>query len=186
MIHNNRTKELISQSIKYLCNYKSLDNITINDIVKNCKISRNTFYYHFRDKQDAINWVFQNDIATQISPITKFPHWSDATLKILKLMENDKCFYIKALNISGQNCFHDFGLYETAEWFESIIDFHLEGRNMNNNIKYFIAKFIAYGLSEIVNEWAKNGMVESAEEIKHRLVSIIDNGLWVAIDELAD
>ena len=42
---------------------KPVDKITVKDIVEDCGISRNTFYYHFKDIMDVLEWSFRR--ATQ-------------------------------------------------------------------------------------------------------------------------
>ena len=43
------TKKAIADSFLKLLREKPLDKITIKDIVEDCGINRNTFYYHFED-----------------------------------------------------------------------------------------------------------------------------------------
>lgn len=43
------TSKAIEESFIRLLNERPLDKITIKDIVDDCGISRNTFYYHFQD-----------------------------------------------------------------------------------------------------------------------------------------
>ena len=50
------TKRALEASLKHLLAKKPLDKITINDIAEECGISRMTFYYHFKDIYDLIEW----------------------------------------------------------------------------------------------------------------------------------
>ena len=43
------TKAAIKASFIKLLNKKSLAKITVKEIVEDCKINRNSFYYHFSD-----------------------------------------------------------------------------------------------------------------------------------------
>ncbi len=43
------TKKAITESFLYLASKKPLEKITVRDIVDDCGINRNTFYYHFQD-----------------------------------------------------------------------------------------------------------------------------------------
>lgn len=58
MSNSDFTKFMIARGLKQLLETKSFTDITIGDIVRHCKMSRNTFYYHFKDKYDVINWIF--------------------------------------------------------------------------------------------------------------------------------
>lgn len=45
----NLTKEAIKKSLIKLLNERPINKITVNDIVEDCGINRNSFYYHFDD-----------------------------------------------------------------------------------------------------------------------------------------
>ena len=47
------TKYMIDKGVKQLLETKDFEQISVGDIARQCKISRNTFYYHFKDKKEA-------------------------------------------------------------------------------------------------------------------------------------
>ncbi len=49
-------KERIAREFAELARTKSIDKITVKDIVEACHITRQTFYYHFQDLIDVIDW----------------------------------------------------------------------------------------------------------------------------------
>lgn len=53
----NMTKNALKASLEKLLAKKPLDKITINDLTSDCGISRMTFYYHFKDIYDLVEWV---------------------------------------------------------------------------------------------------------------------------------
>lgn len=53
------TKNAISNAFLELSSKKSIDKITVKDIVGVCGITRQTFYYHFQDIMDVIEWSLQ-------------------------------------------------------------------------------------------------------------------------------
>ncbi len=53
------TKSMIADAFLQLSEKKSLDKITIKDIVEQCGISRQAFYYHFEDILGVIEWCIQ-------------------------------------------------------------------------------------------------------------------------------
>ena len=57
------TKRALEQSLKNLLLKKPLTKITINDIAEDCGINRMTFYYHFKDIYDLVEWSCLEDAA---------------------------------------------------------------------------------------------------------------------------
>ena len=51
------TQRAIAESLIKLLNERPLDKITIKDIVEDCGINRNTFYYHFEDIPSLVKQI---------------------------------------------------------------------------------------------------------------------------------
>ena len=51
-------KEKIADALIKLLETKTLDKITIKEIVEICNTSRQTFYYYFKDIYDIVEWIF--------------------------------------------------------------------------------------------------------------------------------
>ena len=52
-------KGMISDTFLQISREKSVDKITVKDLVERCGISRQTFYYHFQDILEVIEWSMQ-------------------------------------------------------------------------------------------------------------------------------
>lgn len=57
------TKEILAESFRELAESKSVDKITVQEIVDNCAYSTATFYRHFKDKYDLIAWDYAQKTA---------------------------------------------------------------------------------------------------------------------------
>ena len=49
-------KGMIADAFVSLSGEKPIDKITVKDLVEKCSISRQTFYYHFQDILEVIEW----------------------------------------------------------------------------------------------------------------------------------
>lgn len=52
-------KENIADAFLAMLAQKSIDKISVKDLVEVCNISRQSFYYHFQDIMDVVEWVIQ-------------------------------------------------------------------------------------------------------------------------------
>lgn len=59
----NFTKQAIMETFLRLLDEQPLDKITVREIITECRISRNTFYYHFGDIYALMGAILQRDIA---------------------------------------------------------------------------------------------------------------------------
>ena len=52
-----QTKKIIKDTFWELLEEKPYNKITVQDIVDRCHVNRNTFYYHFQDIRDLVEWI---------------------------------------------------------------------------------------------------------------------------------
>ncbi len=45
---------------------KELSKITITNITEECGVNRQTFYYHFKDIYDLLEWIYKNEVIDEI------------------------------------------------------------------------------------------------------------------------
>jgi len=81
---SNITKIAVAQSLKRMLLIKDLDKITISDITNDCGINRQTFYYHFKDIYDLLEWIFANEVVKKIEK----EYSEEEALEINYLIEN--------------------------------------------------------------------------------------------------
>ena len=175
------TKKAIATSIKELMRKKELQKISVADIVENCGINRQTFYYHFQDKYDLVNWIYYNEVVAAITRNRTYEDWSSAVLEVLNIMKKEQYFYTNALNVTGQNAFQDYFFEATKGLLAEIIEVISQNEHINDDDKDFIAEFYTYGLVGITVQWARRGMKQPPEEIVQRLSNFIDDSKRFAV-----
>ena len=94
------TKERIAQALKALTLRKSFHKITINDISGECGMTRENFYYHFRDKYDIVNWIFLKEIINPISEMEDFESW---VKELIFAIDKDRGVYKKLVGDIGRD-----------------------------------------------------------------------------------
>ncbi len=174
------TKKAISQGLKELMKKKSLDKITIADITEICGLNRQTFYYHFQDKYELVNWIYYNEAISAISKDLTFENWDKKVLELLKIMKEESYFYQNALRDTNSNEFHNYLFCVSNEIFIDIIEHLVQPNDLESIDKTFIAEFLSYGVVGMIVAWAKNGMKQSPENISTHLRAIIEDSKMFA------
>jgi AcrR family transcriptional regulator len=80
------TKQILADSLCKLAESKSVNDITVLDIVNNCGLTAPTFYNHFRNKHDLITWYYIEMWSKILDKIGKEGYeWRDALHEGLRL-----------------------------------------------------------------------------------------------------
>ena len=84
------TKQALANSLKSLLQKKTLNKITIKDIVDDCGVNRQTFYYHFQDVYDLVDWIFHHDFERLLKDYSDYTNWHQGCRRILDYMQENR------------------------------------------------------------------------------------------------
>lgn len=102
MPRSNQTKQLLAQSLQELMATTPLEKISVNDIVDHANVGRNTFYYHFEDKYDLVNWYFQSGITRFLVELSAYSSWNALLAALETYFLETKCSTAMPLPITGR------------------------------------------------------------------------------------
>lgn len=175
------TKKAIAMSIKDLMKTIPLNKISIQEIVDNCGLNRQTFYYHFSDKFDLVNWIYYTEVMKSIGDCKSYENWSDGMHKTLLYLSNNKAFYINALNTPGQNAFDKYFFNITFELIIGVVKDLSKDMTISENDKKFIADFYTHAFVGIIVQWIKKGMELPPQTVAFKLKEIVDGSMLGAL-----
>ncbi|MBU3127338.1 dihydroxyacetone kinase transcriptional activator DhaS [Clostridium tagluense] len=179
------TKKALALSIKKLMETIPLSKLSIQEIVDNCGINRQTFYYHFKDKFDLVNWIYYTEAIENIDNCKNYAHWTDGMYKTLVYFLSNKSFYINALNTPGQNAFDGYLFEKTYDLIMGVINDISSKIKVSDKDKNFIADFYTYAFVGITVQWIKNSMRESPKTVVGNLNEMIEGSMLSALTRYA-
>ncbi len=112
MADSNITKRALANALKELMSEIPFEKINVAQICEKCDLNRKSFYYHFKDKYDLVNWIFDIDFLSFFASenpdtlSTNEERWNRIEM-FCRLFYQNKDFYHNALKIKGQNSFSD-------------------------------------------------------------------------------
>ncbi|MDD6715832.1 MAG: TetR/AcrR family transcriptional regulator C-terminal domain-containing protein [Firmicutes bacterium] len=152
MADSNATKNALAASMKKLMRKKPFEKISVSDICEDCGINRKSFYYHFRDKYDLVNWIFYVGFIGELDVNSYDSGW-DMYSDMCKYFYREKEFYNAALKIEGQNSFKDY-LIETVS---PLAEFFLKDILPHNEDDSFVVAFVTDALLTSLVRWLSDG-----------------------------
>ena len=92
------TKRALEQSLKNLLLKKPLNKITISDITEDCGINRMTFYYHFQDIYDLLDWTLQEDARHLVANKINLNNWEESIAALFVYMQENRMLVLNAFH----------------------------------------------------------------------------------------
>lgn len=162
------TKKALSLSLKEIMQNTAFSKITIENICENAGISRRNFYRYFPDKYELLNWTYYNDFIEGVSQ-KEHPRTIDLIPDVVRHLEKNREFYLRAFDVTGQNSFRDF-CYERLYPY---MDRDYGSVFPDQRSKEFVFRRIINGVFDSYQEWMRQDRGMSAEEYADYLVGMI-------------
>ena len=161
------TDEKIAKSLKTLMLSKSFEKITVKEITDGAGVIRPTFYNHFSDKYEVIEWIFMHEVIEPGRALVETGMAQEYVKFVLARMKSDHDFYMEAAKIKGQNSFEDIMRNIFQNMFCHYFVIWMNSENMRSKwlTPVRISKFYAYETVFLIKEWMEDNMSESPDEV---------------------
>lgn len=165
-------KEVFVKSLLELSRKKNIEKITVQNILDHSGAARQTFYNHFTDKYDLINYVYHYNVKTIFREYYESMDLYDCIYQVYQLFVQNKQFYTQIFKMECQNNFKMY-LFDNTKYFyiNAIEKQHGKGKISPRLI--YIIDYTCYGATGICMDWIMNGMNESPEEMASKIVDCI-------------
>ena len=175
------TKRALEASLKKLLLQKPLNKITINDITEDCGVNRMTFYYHFKDIYDLVDWIMVEDAAKALEGRQSFENWTDAFLDILHQVQDNKVLVMNVYRSVSREQVEQY-LYKLLDpMLRDFVDRSAQGFTVQDADKQFIIDFYKYGFVGLALEWIRRDMKTDPAIMAERLNTIMQGDLKRAL-----
>lgn len=175
------TKRALEQSLKNLLLKKPLTKITINDIAEDCGINRMTFYYHFKDIYDLVEWSCLEDAKRALDKKKTHDTWQQGLLQIFEAVQENKPFILNVYRCVHREQVEKYLQPLVDQLLLDVINEESTGMTVRDEDKQFIAKIYSYIFIGLMLDWIKDDMHEDPQQIGNRLAKLINGSMSAAL-----
>ncbi len=164
------TKREIAESLKKLIISTPMEKITINDIVQGANVIRPTFYNHFKDKYEVLEYIVREDLLMPIRPLLVNDMIVEGVTLLLSSAKNEWEFYSHAVWIEGQNSFESITRQEVINLLLGIME-EKSGGGQKEYYKYSwltreaVAEFYAQSICYMAISWIRRDFLITPKEV---------------------
>lgn len=176
------TKRALEASLKNLMLQKPLDKITINDIAEDCGISRMTFYYHFKDIYDLVEWSCVEDASKALEGKKTYDTWQQGFLQILEAVIANKPFILNVYHSVSREQVEIYLYKLTYDLLIGVVEEKSVGMSVREEDKRFIANFYKFAFVGLILDWIRNGMKDDPQLLTDRLASLVRGNITSALN----
>lgn len=179
------TKRALAQSLVDLLETTPLSKITINDIADHCGVSRMTFYYHFQDVFDLIDWICQEEGAKAIAGRKDRENWQDGFLALCQSVLKNRTFIENVYHSVQREQVENFLFRVCHDMIIDVVEEESHGLMVREEDKQFVADFYKYAFVGIALNWVKTGMKQSPEQLTEQVSTLVNGQIRLALQNYA-
>ena len=160
-------KREICAALKVLMAQKTLNKITIAEIMQSCGMARQHFYYHFEDIYAAVRWMFDQEAVALLRKHEGVLLWQDGLLQLFQYLQENREVCLCAL--------HSVSREHLKRFFRDDINAVIQNniKNLAAQLNYpasdqeinLLTKFYVSALAGITEDWLLGEIQETPEEL---------------------
>ena len=172
---NEETLFLFAKAIKSLIKKQPLDKITVTDIVSTAGKTRQTFYRHFQDKYDLVNWYFEKLVLKSFEEMNQGGSLQEALNLKFAFIEQEHAFFKEAFKSNDYNNLIHYDFCCIYDFYKNYF-YKNTGKTLSSDID-FLLNMYCRGSVDMTVEWVLNDIPIKKEEIVSYLIEAIPDKL---------
>lgn len=184
-----KTKLALAQSLKQLMAERTLDKITVKEVVARCGVNRQTFYYHFRDIYHLLDWLFANE-GQEFSKKHPYAQIDDdgytAIRSLCTYLQDNRDVMMNIYNSLGRELLDRYLCREMATLLTNSLQARADKAGVTQNQLDFLVNFYKHAFVGASLDWFQKGMPGETEEIVALYVPILSGTFESAIKKMAN
>ena len=178
------TKRALEASLKHLLLQKPLHKITINDITEDCGINRMTFYYHFKDIYDLVEWSCEEDARKALAGNRTYDIWQQGFSQILQAVLENKPFIMNVYHSVSREQVENYLYQVTYDLLIGVVEEKSAEMQVARADKEFLADLYKYAFVGLILDWIRRDMKDDPAAMVDRLSEAMHGNITSALERM--
>lgn len=160
-------EQKLAESFKRLALKSPIEKITIKEITDGAGVIRPTFYNHFQDKYELLEWIMRTEILNPVMPLMQKGNLTESLIQIFTNLKQEKEFYRKVVRLEGQNSCEMIVRKIVKEVLLGFINEHVGNQKAAQKglTSDLVAEYYAQSITFAIIEWVHLNMSLSPEQM---------------------
>ena len=171
------TKQLIAETFVELSRQKSIDKVTVKDVVEVCHVSRQTFYYHFQDLTDVMEWMLRQTTEQMLEESLKAKTAEEALYVFVSTISNHtKGVLPKLLESQRRAQLETMLLQAVRAYLHELVNKRLPDLQITYSELQVVIDFYSYGMTGLLLEYSTKEHM-NAEQLTAQIYKLLNHGI---------
>ncbi len=177
------TKKALAAALKRLMVNKPISKITVRELVAECGINRNSFYYHFEDIYALFKWMVESEAVEIVKQYDLMMDYHEVVSFVLDYVENNQYLLTNAYNAIGQAGLKRFLYLDFISCLGNLIDqgARMQGVELDADYREFLCAFYAEAIAGTLLDYITHPQARSREKVIAYVERLLRSTLPAAI-----
>ena len=154
------TKKLLADGLKELLEKKTLDKITVKELVATCGVNRQTFYYNFQDIYELLEWIFVEEGKRVRKETAEKKNWQDRLHAVIDELnkEDNRRLILNAFYSVNPMQIDRFMQNYFRPAVEEILTEYIQNVDISEENREFMIRMYDLFWVDLVMRWIQSGM----------------------------
>ena len=175
-------KYRLAEAVKVCMKTTSVEKITVKEIVDACGTTRQTFYRHFQDKYDLVNWYFDKILLESFEHMGEGETIYEGLVKKFQYIQKEKLFFKMAFKSDDQNCLRDHDFELITRFYTDKIE-KKSGQKLSEHL-HFLLEMYCQGSVYMTIQWVLGRKKTTPRELAKALTEAVPAELKAVFEKL--
>lgn len=166
-----QTKNELANSLKDLMKKTSFRKITIQNVTDHCGLNRQTFYYHYKDMNDLLSWIYQNELFREIDTNRD---WKNFLITAVEYAQKNRTFVRNTIRSLRKETVERFLSPSVSQWVALLFDDACSGISVRQEDRSFLTGFFTSAFLSSIIHWIGSGMPDDENYFLQRATVVRD------------
>lgn len=166
------TRDAIKNSFIKLLNERPLSQIKVKDIVEDCGINRNTFYYYFHDIPSLIEDMVMEEAERIIREYPSPETIEDFFDTVINYILEHKNLLLHIYHSANREIFESYLWQVCGHIVALYVDSVLGGRKISESDRHIIIQYLKAVSFGIISQWLQSGLRGEIRDFYERIYEL--------------
>ncbi len=143
-------KSIIADTLVSMMKQKGIDKITVKSLIEACDISRQTFYYHFQDIMEVIEWSMEQATQNMLARSLDAKTPQDAFYVLISSVAENRALIRKLLDSQRREQIEKLFVHAARTYLEQLIRSKAQAAPLNYSDMEVALDFWAFGITGLL------------------------------------
>lgn len=151
------TKRALARALMETLKDTPFEKIKVQDLTSSCGLTRNTFYYHFKDMYDLLSYVFISELESLEKKYNDNQNWEGGLEQGLNYIYQNRKAIKNIYESANQDIIVKYVMNISYEHAKAIVNLHADEK-LDSNAQVIVAKFYRDALFGGLIDWLSSNM----------------------------